>query len=64
MTWAQGQKQVGPEAIVRLALGHAGTVRLVPPATLELALDESLAVAERIRRAASLLGTLKEHGGA
>ena len=64
VTWAQGQKQVGPEAIVRLALGHAGTVRLVPPATLELALDESLAVAERIRRAASLLGTLKEHGGA
>jgi transcription-repair coupling factor (superfamily II helicase) len=59
VTWAQGQRQVAPEAIVRLALSHASTARLVPPATLELSLDETAPAAERLRRATMVLGTLK-----
>ncbi|MBP3730851.1 MAG: transcription-repair coupling factor, partial [Mailhella sp.] len=60
VTWAQGQKSVRPEAIVRLALSHADAIKLVPPATLEIRLDVCLSEAARVRRACALLDSLRE----
>mgnify|MGYP003306468374 CR=1 FL=1 len=38
LTWADGQKQVQPESIVRMVLAHKDSVRLQPPSTIEIAM--------------------------
>ena len=65
VTWAEGQRSVRPEAIVRLVMEHRDRIRLQPPATLELSLKEGLSPAERLDEARALLsGLLEERNGA
>ena len=59
VTWADGQKSVQPEAIVQLVLANRNRIRLQPPATLEVALEQNLSLAARLEEAAVLLGRLK-----
>ncbi|WP_446425503.1 transcription-repair coupling factor [Mailhella sp.] len=58
VTWAEGQKRVRPEAIVRLVLENRDRVRLQPPATLEAALDADIPVAARLDAMRELLAGL------
>ncbi len=61
LTWAQGQDRVRPEAIVKLALSHPAEIRLVPPATLEIAAaGEGLSDAQRLRRVSTMLENLAD----
>ena len=60
VTWADGQKKVRPEDIVRLVLAHRDRIRLQPPATLELSLDGEESAARRIDEARTLLGSLQQ----
>ena len=59
VTWAEGQKSVRPEAIVRLVMEHRDRIRLQPPATLELSLEPGRTPAEKLDEARTLLGSLK-----
>ncbi|HJD96644.1 transcription-repair coupling factor [Mailhella massiliensis] len=58
VTWAEGQKRVRPEDIVRLVMAHRDRIRLQPPATLELSLAEGDSPARRLDEALSLLEEL------
>ncbi len=59
VTWAEGQKKVQPEAIVRLVMEHRGRIRLQPPSTLEAALDQSLSPSARLDAMREMLAGLK-----
>ena len=62
VTWADGQKRVQPEAIVRLVMAHRDRIHLQPPATLELSLGREGGMARRLDEAGELLGTLLTSG--
>lgn len=62
VTWADGQKAVRPEALVRLITAHADRARLFPPASMELRLVDSLPLPGRLDEARRLLATLAESG--
>jgi transcription-repair coupling factor (superfamily II helicase) len=59
VTWADGQKKVQPEAIVRLVMAHRDRVKLLPPASLDVALDTALTPAARLDAVREMLATLK-----
>ena len=59
VTWADGQKSVQPQDIVRLVMAHRDRIRLQPPATLEASLDTSLPPAERLDEMRRLLESLR-----
>ena len=58
VTWGEGQKKVQPEAIVRLVMSNPGRVKLLPPSSLDVALDTALAPAERIDAVRVMLAAL------
>lgn len=60
VTWADGQKQVQPEAIVSLVLENRGRVKLQPPATLEVIPVPDVSPAERLNEVRNLLAKLKK----
>ena len=64
VTWADGQKKVRPEDIVRLVMAHRDRIRLQPPATLELSLGEGETPARQLDEARLLLGSLQEQNTA
>ena len=64
VTWAEGQKRVQPEAIVRLVMANRDRIHLQPPATLELSLAGDGSVARRLDEAGRLLSSLRQEGGA
>ncbi|MBQ3171056.1 MAG: transcription-repair coupling factor [Mailhella sp.] len=59
VTWADGQKKVQPEAIVRLVMANPGRVKLLPPASLDVALDAALPPAARLDAVRGMLAGLK-----
>jgi transcription-repair coupling factor (superfamily II helicase) len=62
VTWAEGQKKVKPEAIVRLVLANRDRVKMQPPASLEVMLDTSLAPAARFDAVREMLAALGAQG--
>ena len=58
VTWAEGQRRVGPEALVKLVTSHVDRARLFPPASMELKLDTSRGPAARLDEARQLLAGL------
>ena len=64
VTWADGQKKVQPEAIVRLVMANRNRIHLQPPATLELSLAGEESLARRLDEAGALLGSLLNVNGA
>jgi transcription-repair coupling factor (superfamily II helicase) len=58
VTWVDGQRQVEVESLVRLVTANTGRARMFPPATLEIRLDETLALPSRLDEAGLLLGSL------
>ena len=62
VTWGEGQKKVQPEAIVRLVMAEPGRVKLLPPASLDIALDGSFPPAARIDAVREKLASLKAQG--
>ncbi len=59
VTWADGQKKVQPEAIVRLVMANRDRVRLQPPATLELSLKSGAGTAKSLDEARAILESLR-----
>jgi transcription-repair coupling factor (superfamily II helicase) len=59
VTWADGQKKVQPEAIVRPVLANRERVKLQPPASLDVALDVALTPAARLDAVREMLASLK-----
>ncbi|MGN1037775.1 MAG: DEAD/DEAH box helicase, partial [Mailhella sp.] len=59
LKWAEGQKKVQPEAMVRLAMANSGRMHLYPPATLELMLSHEASPARRLDEARTFLDALQ-----
>ena len=59
VTWADGQKKGQPEAIVRIVMAHRDRVKLLPPASLDVALDTTLTPAARLDAVREMLASLK-----